>query len=300
MGRRALLVVNPISGRGRAVPAAERFAAAYRAAGGAIEERPTAAAGDAGRFAAGARAGGFDAVVAAGGDGTVNEVLNGLEGSGLPVGILAAGTANILAREFGIPFDPEDAARVVAHGKERTLDVGEARTTAGTRRFLCCAGAGIDGAVVHRIAAARQGGLGFRGWVRPIWTEIRAMEFAPLRTTVDGSPAAAATTAVVCNTANWGGLFTLVPGADPGDGALDAFLLDARSRRSFFRYIWGAWRGTLPRHRDVATVRGRVFRVEADRAVPVEVDGDPFGATPMEVTVRPAAAKVLVPEEDGR
>ena len=295
MARRLLLVVNPISGRGRALRAAESFLAAVRAAGAPVEEFRTAASGDAAARAAEARAGGFDAVVACGGDGTVNEVLNGLGGSGLPVAILATGTANVLARDLGVPFGPEDAARVALLGRPRALDIGEARSTAGERRFLCCAGAGFDGAVVRGVAEARKARLGFRGWVKPLWREIRSHEFRPLRVTVDGKPAGPATLAVVCNTANYGGLFTLVPGADPGDGALDAFLLDARRRRSFFRYLWGAWRGTLPRQEDASTARGTVVRIESDSPVPVQVDGDPFGTTPLETTLRPGAATVLVP-----
>jgi YegS/Rv2252/BmrU family lipid kinase len=296
MPRRILLVVNPVAGRGRALRMAERFLRAFRAEGGTVEQTRTAANGDGTRHAAEARDGRFDAVVACGGDGTVNEILHGLEGTSVPVGILPTGTANVLARDLGIPFAPEEAARVAARGEPRVLDLGEAREGGGrTRPFLCCAGAGFDGAVVRAVAGARRERLGFRGWVRPLWREIRGHEFRPLRVTVDGVPAAAATLAVVCNTANYGGLFTLVPGADPGDGFLDACLVDARRRRSFFRYLWGAWRGTLPEQGDVATARGRTVRVEADRPVPVQVDGDPFGTTPLVATLRPGAARVLVP-----
>ena len=295
MPRRILLVVNPVSGRGRALRAAERFLAAARAGGATVEEFRTAARGDATRRAAEARGGGIDVVVACGGDGTVNEVMNGLEGTGIPVGILPTGTANVLARDLGLPFDPQGAARVAVRGRPRALDIGGARSSAGERRFLCCAGVGLDAAVVAAVAEARRARLGFRGWVRPLRREIAAYDFPALRVTVDGAPAGAATLAVICNTANYGGVFTLVPGADPGDGLLDACLIDARRRRSFFRYLWGAWRGSLPRQGDVATARGRAFRVEADRPVPVQVDGDPFGSTPLEVTLRPGAAQVLVP-----
>ncbi len=297
MARRVLVVVNPISGRGRSLRAAERFAAAFEGAGGRAEVHRTAAAGDGGRRAAGAGAEGFDAVVAVGGDGTVTEVLNGLEGAGLPVGIVPTGTANVVARELRLPFDAREASRIVAGGRERPLDAGEARTTAGTRRFLCCAGAGLDGEVVKAIAEGRTGALGFRGWVGPILRSIARYDFPAIRVSADGGPPVPATTVVVCNTANWGGLFSLVPSAAPGDGVLDACLFEGTRRRSLFRYTWGAWRGTLPGHRDVRTVRGRSFRIEADRPVAVEVDGDPFGTTPLEVRVLPGAARVLVPGE---
>jgi YegS/Rv2252/BmrU family lipid kinase len=257
-------------------------------------------AGEGAARAAAARAEGFEAVVAVGGDGTVNEVLNGLDGTGIPVGIVPTGTANVLARDLGIPFDPAAAARVVAGGRPRVLDIGEARNGEGaTRRFLCCAGAGFDAVVVKAVAEARKARLGFRGWVRPMWRACAHYDFPALRVSVDGKPAPPATIAVVCNTANYGGLFSLVPGADPGDGTLDACLIDAHSRRSFFRYTWAAWRGTLPGHGDVRTLRGAAVRIESDRAVPLQVDGDPFGGTPLTATLLPGAARVLVPDREG-
>ena len=296
MGRRLLVLVNPISGRGRALRTAERFLVALRREGAEAEEFRTATAGEAKHRAREARDGGFDALVAVGGDGTVNEALNGLEGSGIPVAILPTGTANVLARDLGLPFDPDGAARVAARGRPRTIDIGEVRTTAGVRRFLCCAGAGFDGAVVNAVAAARRGGLGFRGWVKPLWRTCTEYDFPGVRVSVDGGPPSHGTMAVICNTANYGGLFRLVPGADPGDGALDAFVASPRGRAALLRYLWGAWRGTLSRRPDVRTVRGGAVRVEAFRPVPVQVDGDPFGETPMDATVLAGAAKVLVPE----
>jgi diacylglycerol kinase (ATP) len=298
MGRRVLVVVNPVSGRRRALRAVPRFLDALRKAGGRAEEFRTAAAGDATRAAAGARGGGFDAVVAVGGDGTVNEILNGLDGSGIPVAILPTGTANVLARDLRIPFDPEGAARTAALGAVRTLDTGSAAAAGpggGRRRLLCCAGAGLDGAVVAAVARARGGRLGFRGWLGPLWRTLRDYPFPPLRVTVDGVPAAPCTVAVILNAGHYGGIFDLVPGTRPDDGAFDLCLLDARRRRSFFRYLWAARRGTLARHGDAATARGTVVRVEADVPVPVQVDGDPFGTTPLEVTLVPASAQVLVP-----
>ena len=298
MGRRVLVVVNPVSGRRRARVAGPRFLDALRAAGGSPVEIRTAAAGDATRAAAGAREGGYDAVAAVGGDGTVNEILNGLEGSGLPVGIFPAGTANVLARDLRIPFDPEGAARTVALGTVRTLDTGLASAAGaggGRRRMLCNAGAGLDGAVVAAVAGARGGSLGFRGWLGPLWRTIRDYGFPPLRVTVDGAPAAPCTVAVVLNAGHYGGIFDLVPGTRPDDGRFDLCLLDARRRRSFFRYLWAARRGTLAGHGDAATARGTVIRVEADGPVPVQVDGDPFGTTPLEITLVPASARVLVP-----
>ncbi|NUN53535.1 MAG: hypothetical protein HUU06_12205, partial [Planctomycetaceae bacterium] len=137
--------------------------------------------------------------------------------------------------------------------------------------------------------------LGFRGWVAPLWRTLGEYRFPPLRVTVDGVPAAPCTQAVILNAGHYGGLFDLLPGVSPDDGALDLCLLDARRRRSFFRYLWAARRGTLALHGDASSARGRSVRVESDGPVPVQVDGDPFGTTPLEVVLNPASAQVLVP-----
>ncbi len=299
MGRKVLVIVNPVSGRRRALRRLPRFLDALRADGVEAEDFRTAGAGDAAAAAAGARDGGYDAVVAVGGDGTVNEVLNGLDGADLPVGVFPTGTANLLARDLAIPFGPEGAAAIVARGVPHGIDVGTAAAEgAGERRFLCTAGAGFDGAVVHAVDAARKGGLGFRGYFRPVGRVVTGYRFPDLRVTVDDRDEGTATVAILCNTRNYGGLFTLCPEADPGDGRLDLCLLEGRSRLSFFRYGWAAWRGTLPAHRDARTLTGSSIRVESDEPQPVQVDGDPFGTTPLDVTLRAGAARLLVAKGD--
>jgi len=295
MGRKVLVVVNAIAGRGLAAWAVPRFVAALRAEGGEAEVRTTAARGDAALAAREAR--GVDAVVVAGGDGTVGEVLNGLDGSDLPLALLPLGTANLLARDLAIPFDPEGAARVAARGVPRTIDAGVvAAAGAEERRFVCVVGVGFDAAVVRAVAAGRSGGLGFRGWIGPVLRVGWTYAFPTIRVSIDGAAPVAATVAVACNTRNYGGLFTLVPDARPDDGRLSLCLVDARRRRSVFRYLWGAWRGTLARQSDVRTAACRAVSVESDGPVPVQADGDPCGTTPVRIEVRPGAARVLVAE----
>jgi diacylglycerol kinase (ATP) len=297
MTRRVLVVVNPVSGRRRAGRDLPRFLAAFRGAGGTAEEFRTAAAGDAARAAAGAAADGFDAVVAVGGDGTVNEILNGLGDARLPVGLLPSGTANLLARDLGIPFDAAAAGRVAATGRAAPVDLGLARA-AGVppRRFLCVAGAGLDGAVVRAVASSRETGpLGFRGWIGPLWRTLRAYDYPVMEASVDGAPAGRGTLAVVCNTRSYGGLFTLAAGARTDDGLLDLCLVDAGRGRPVAPYLWAAWRGTLAGRPGVTIAPGARMRIDAPTAVPVQVDGDPCGTTPLEVEVLPGAARVIVP-----
>ena len=108
------------------------------ALGFAVEERPTAAAGHATALAARAVEAGADVVCAIGGDGTVNEVVNGIAGSGVPLAVIPTGTVNVLALELGIPLDPPDACRLAAQGHVIEVDLG----LAGERYFALMAGAG--------------------------------------------------------------------------------------------------------------------------------------------------------------
>jgi YegS/Rv2252/BmrU family lipid kinase len=294
MIQRVLVVVNPVSGRRRVHRVLPPFLDALRRRGITVDAVRTSVAGDASRLVMeGADA--ADAIVAAGGDGTLNEVLNGLPANGPPVGLLPTGTANLLARDLRIPFDPEGAAEVVAGGVTVAIDTGVATGSTGSRRFLCTVGLGADAATVQAVAHSRGAALGFRGWMGPAYRTARDYDFPPLRVSVDEGTPEVAYGAVLCNTRTWGGLFTLCPDAHPGDGRFDVCVFRHPGRLAMLRYLWGAWRGTLKGRSDVAHHTGTRFRVEADRPVPAQVDGDPFGETPVEVRIHAASARILVP-----
>ena len=143
--RRLLVIFNPIAGR-RARQRLDAALAALERLGVAIEVRETQAPGDAEAFARGARASDFDAIAVAGGDGTMNEVVNGLADPDLPVAILSLGTANVLAHEIGLPRDPCRLAEIVATGPARRVALGEALFENGSpaRRFVLMTGIGFD------------------------------------------------------------------------------------------------------------------------------------------------------------
>jgi YegS/Rv2252/BmrU family lipid kinase len=286
------IVANPISGLKSRERSLDRFREILEASGVAGELAVTEGPGHATELAAAACEGDFDAVVAVGGDGTVNEVVNGLSGTRVALATLPTGTANLLARELRIPFDAEGAARTVVSGRRRLLDAGRA----DGRRFLMVVGIGWDAHVVELVSSGRRGHLGQHRYLLPIARAILGYEFPPLSVTVDGVPhPRPVSLAFVCNTRNYGAFFNLTPQARPDDGLLDFLLLRNGHPRNYVRWVAAALAGRLPEYRDVDYVKGRRIEIRGERPVPWQADGDPGGQTPLTIEIEEQAVEVLVP-----
>lgn len=290
-----LVIGNPISGGGRARGASEQLARALKDRGHQVEVFLTGAAGDGGRRAGEVE--GVEALVVVGGDGTLNEVVNGLaDPSQVPFTQLPMGTANIFARELGLPFHPEGLAEVVDRGEVASVDLG----SIGERRFLLVVSAGFDARVTAELKRSRKGRLGFLGYARPILECLREYRPPRLRVSVDGKGGFRGAWVVVTNTKNYGGLFTLAESASMSSGVLDVLVFERARPTDFLRYAaTGVFAGGVSRRAGVTLVQGRQVRIEAEEPTDVEVDGDHFGLTPVELSLEPAAARVFVPASGG-
>ncbi len=288
--RRVLVIANPIAGGGRGREAAQRLAAALHTLGIKTEVYFTSSAGDASARAAAAGSEPWHALVAAGGDGTVNEVLGGMPDPSRPLGVLPVGTANVLALELRLPTDPHAVADVVATGRVRRLAIG----TANDRRFLLFCGVGIDGAVVRRLAAVRTGTLGKHKWLGPILHTVRHWPSFTLRATfADGSVREGLSTVLVTRVRNYGGVVSLPREIDVDSGALYALCFRARSRRA---WIWLGLRGLARRMRpgpQLELVPTTGLTIEGD--APFQIDGDFGGEGRVSIGLLPMAAQVLAP-----
>jgi len=288
--RRALVIANPIAGGGRAGRLAPALAAALQARGCTAEVVLTQGAGDAAARAR--RAGGepWDALVAVGGDGTVNEIMNGMPDPGRPLGVLPVGTANVLACEFRLPSRPEAAAAVIAAGRTRRHALG----LAGERRFLLFCGAGVDGAVVARLQAVRSGTLGKRKWLGPILHVVRRWpRFSLTATLADGERLEGLSSVLVTRVRNYGGWLWLPRTVDAAQEALFVLAFRQRSRLAWLAQgVRGALRcmGAGPRLLVRATTS-----VHVEGEAPFQVDGDLGGDSPVAVRLAPVAANLLVP-----
>jgi diacylglycerol kinase family enzyme len=288
--RRLLLICNPISGGGRGRDLAPALAAALGERGIAAEVHFTASAGDARERARRAGTEPWDGLVAIGGDGTVNEVLNGMPDPQRPLGVLPVGTANVLAAELRLPRRPAAAAAVFAAGHWRSLAIG----LCGERRFLLFCGAGLDGAVVHRLAAVRIGTLGKHKWLGPILHTLRHWPSYDLSATFDdGSRLDGLSSVLVTRVRNFGGIARLTPDVDVDDGMLHVLCFRSRSR------IGWLWQGARSLCRVLRA--GPALEVRAATSVhivgtaPCQVDGDAGGASPVRIELLPRRARVFAP-----
>lgn len=256
----------------------------------------TRARGHAATLAAEAARAGVPLVVAVGGDGTLNEVVNGLAplraAHPVTIGALMTGRGRDACRNLGLARDPRRAPRRLTEGHVVARDLGLARWPGGQRYFLGSAGAGFDAVVATR-AGARGGRLVYP---RAVLTSLR--EYGPAEITVrlDDADAWAgpAATVVVCNGGWFGGGMHIAPGARPADGLLDVVWLGALGRIELARWLPTVyWGGHLANPR-IATRRAVRVRVDSPAALPVQLDGELGAHTPLDVEICPGALRLLV------
>lgn len=297
-----LVVANPVSGGGRAGRTARALTERF-------DGRPVRAelmlTRHAGHAAERLRGGPLpDRIVAVGGDGTVNEIVNGLldrdDRAALPpIAVVPTGTANVLARELGLPHDLIRAARLAERGRTMPLDVGDARLDDGARRlFVCMAGVGFDGLVTRLVAERRTGTQGFAAYAAPIRRAIREYRPPELRVAIDDGAPIAAGWLLASLVRNYGGLFTLADGARPGSGRFQVLALGDARRRRLVRLAVAGLLGGASGVRGVAAGSGRSLRIEsaAEGEVDIQVDGDRIGTTPLSIELLAGAIRVVVPD----
>lgn len=288
---RLLVIANPISGGGRARAAVPALCDHLRRRGIHAEGFFTERAGHAAERATQAADEDWDGLVAAGGDGTINEVFNGMPDPTRPLGFLPVGTANVLALEYGLPRDPARAADVLAAGRLTDHTFGVTDTG---RRFLLFVGAGVDGAVVRRLSEVRTGTLGKHKWLGPILHTVRRWPRFDLGVTLDGNRVLSGLSSVlVTRTRHFGGVVRLTPGIRGDDGQLHVLAFRMRSRTSWLWHGLRAYCGRLRAgpHLEVTTARTIAITGNA----PFQVDGDHGGDTPMTITSGERPARLFGP-----
>lgn len=288
---RILILANPVAGRGRGVRLARRLSRLLERRGHAVELHVTTARDDARRVTR-RRASRLDALVVAAGDGTLNEVLNGLpEPDRVPLLPLAVGTGNMLARELCLPTDPEVLAALIEARSMRRIDLGELEG----HRFLSLVGIGFDALVAARIARTRRGRLPLRSYARPILEVAWGYRPPRLSVAVDGAPPLTGGYVLVSNLRNYGGVLEITRGARCDSGVLHVFVLErARTLDLARAALRASLRIPFPRE-GILESTGRTLRVGSTDPVAVQVDGDFWGTTPVTIAVRPAAVRILAP-----
>lgn len=268
-----------------------------------IEIRETERAGGARALAERAVAEGFDRVVAAGGDGTLNEVLNGIapDFGRVELGLLPAGTGNDLARTLGVPPDLEEAVEILARGAVRSLDLARLRTEEEDRWFLNVSAGGFAGEVDERLRAEIKEVWGPLSYIRTAFEALSELEPYRVRLTFEpGSSEAESLTieavnVVVANGRYVAGGVHVAPTAAPDDGLLDVVVIRAAP---IPRLSLLAPQVALGQHLDHELIfhrRMRSLAVESEPAMPFNADGEPAGATPVRYQVLPGAVRFVAP-----
>jgi YegS/Rv2252/BmrU family lipid kinase len=286
-----LLIGNPVAGRGRANQQIKDLVRILERRGHRVNVSLTRAAGSARRWASQIKPG-IEAIVVAGGDGTLNEVLNGiLDPSQIPIALFPLGTANVLARELGLPKKPEQLAEILEQGVIRKLDMG----LLGGRRFLLLVSVGFDAMVTEKMRRTRKGSLGYRGYLLPILRVLAHYRPPKLRIEVDGQKDLTGALVMVSNVRTYGGIFKVADRACCDSGHLDICIFPCGTIPDLFRYAVRAFRGSVSTLAEVGYLTGRRIWIESDEPVAVEVDGDYFGTTPVVIDLKPACVPILVP-----
>jgi YegS/Rv2252/BmrU family lipid kinase len=233
---------------------------------------------------------GYQTIVAAGGDGTVNEIVNGIGNAPVALGILPMGTVNVFAMELGIPFNLEAAWKVIRAPKSRRIDL----PSANGHLFVQMAGVGLDAQIVQRNKSDVKAVLGPLSYLLTA-TSVAAEKPPVLRVYCDGKEEAEGSFVLVGNGRFYGGPFALFNEADIQDGLLDICVFKHMNYLALMRYFRGALFGSLSRFSDVHYFKARKLFVQADRHVPLEADGELAGHAPVEFLLRRHKLRVLVP-----
>jgi YegS/Rv2252/BmrU family lipid kinase len=284
--------VNPLSGN---LPDERALASAttwLQDRGWAVDRHQTECSGHAKALAAAAAASGFDVVVVCGGDGTVNEAVNGIAGTGTALAVIPAGTANVWAKEIGVRRDTLFAARCVDEGERHRVDVG----SADGRYFLLLATVGTDSQAVFAVTAARK-----RRWGRLVYVAAGLDDLfrnGGRSMVIDADGERIATRALVAiagNSRSYGGVMVAALHAHMDDGLLDLCVYTGRGWRELAGHAWRTIRHRHDRSAGVIYRQVRSIRIEPTHPVAVEVDGEYIGRSPMTFQIVPKALTVIVP-----
>lgn len=234
---------------------------------------------------------GYDLVVAVGGDGTINEVINGLVGSDVTFGVIPLGTANVFGSEMKIPIEIEAACQAIASGNTRTIDLGKAND----RYFACMAGVGFDAHVLRQADTKLKKIFGGLAYIIVGITQLFTYRFRQIVIKVDDQPIRRkGYIAVIGNGKYYAGEMMFASKADLCDGYLDLCIFRHTNPISVFNYLFGFSRGNIDKHLDVEYFQCKKMTVFKKGNHAVHVDAEFLKETPVEIKVCPKALRVAV------
>jgi diacylglycerol kinase (ATP) len=298
--RHSILIANPKAGQGgprQREEAIQRFCSLLKGYGVQVEVRPTLGPNDATRLAREAANEGFRDIIVSGGDGTINEALQGLIGANVRLGIWPRGTANVLGRELRLPRQVERIAEVIAAGTTRRIHAGCAtiENTGEKRYFLLMAGIGIDAAIVNRVRPALKKRVGEAAFWYSGLEHFALWKPVAFVVEVDGRQYPA-TFAAIGKAPHYGGNLAITPRARMDRPEFEICLISSMQRLRFLRLLPFARFGGVPEGtKDVRFLRTAKARAIGD-GVQAQVDGEVIGNLPMTFSISPHSIEVVTPQ----
>ena len=290
----ALIILNPAAGKNAGETVRKALNRHFSAARVEFEVHEVLEGDNPGEIVRARLRDGFDFVVAAGGDGTVSAVFDGLLGTSIPLGIIATGTANLIAREFEIPIEIDDAVALIA-GVPHSMKIDAMKI--GKRVYVLNAGVGISAAVIGGTTPASKGRFGRMAYFA---SALRIFRFRPraLAVTVDGEKreyraveVAISNCGILART-----LYPKGPDIRPDDGHLDIWILSLKTFLDYARYFFGIIVGRRAKLKAQFLTAAKSVSVTSSVSLATQADGDIIGTTPLEIEVLPNALTVLVPK----
>lgn len=295
--RRAFIIENPVASR--STPhGLETVLSVMNSAGWEVTSGRTEEQGHAAELAAEAVQRGTELIAVYGGDGTVMQAVEGMQGSDAVLGLIPGGTANLLAGNLRISRSPGKAARTITTGAPRTIDLGRLETSAGTRFFAVGCGTGYDADMMAETTTEQKRRWGVGAYVSFVVRTAHRIRASPVRITIDGRTDDYEAASIVVANCSMIVAPLLKLGADVAvdDGILDVIILKANG---FFGATWAVWDLLCMRETPrVRRIRGTEVHVETATPQVVQADGDICGMTPFTATIIPGGLTVMVPGVD--
>ena len=299
----AKLIVNPAAGAGKTAREWPKLMAQLKGYGLRFDYDITESPGHAVALAREALLKGYELIVAVGGDGTVNEVVNGLYGDGVEknvlIGIISTGTGSDLIRTLGIPRSPFEACRCLLSPRKITVDIGMVEYMKGgwpiNRLFVNFAGVGIDAEIV-KATTQRFKKLGDKpSYFAGLLATILSYRNVETAIKLDGETVNKKVCEVlVCNGKYAGGSMLVAPSADPSDGYFDVMTIREMGKMELLRCFPTIYKGTHVNNPKVEMNRAREIEINPARPLPLQADGELLGETPVKIRIIPKAINVAV------
>ena len=297
--KNTVLIYNPVAGKLRRDTAGKmrRIVEGLQRQGICATPRPTSVPGEATALARAAVQEDLDLILAVGGDGTINEIANGMVGSHIPLGILPGGTANVLAMELGFGGRIESAIPRLAGCAPERIAVGRLTNDLGSRYFLMMAGAGLDAEIVYQINARLKQSFGkLAYWLS---SGLRLTRTVPEFDAVVSGDRIRCGFVLASRVRNYGGDLEIASGASLIDDSFEVVLFRGRSPLRYVVYFIGVATGMLDRFSGVTIERSQKVELPpaADRRIYIQIDGEFAGHLPATIEIVPDALTLLMPSD---